>query len=48
VLWNVYREFYDIPNDLFVRKPDLMMKMAVEESEALKRAEHMRDYSLNP
>ena len=34
ILWNVYREFYDIPKDLFVRKSDPLMRLAVQTSEA--------------
>jgi hypothetical protein len=47
-LWNVYREFYDIPKDLFVRKSDPMMRLAVHTSEALKRADKMRKDGINP
>lgn len=32
ILWNVYREAYDIPRDLYVRKADVLMRAAVEES----------------
>ena len=35
VLRNVYRSFYDIPNDRAVRQPDSLMKTVVETSEAL-------------
>lgn len=35
VLWNVYREFYDIPKDLYVRKADPLMRLAVMNSEAI-------------
>lgn len=44
----MYREFYDIPKDLWVRKEDPMMRLAVAQSEALARAEQMRVRSLNP
>lgn len=48
ILWNVYREFYDIPKDLFVRKSDPMMRLAVRTSEAFNRADKMRKDGINP
>lgn len=48
MLWNVYREFYDIPKDLYVRKADPIMRHAVYTSEAIRRAENLRLSSLNP
>ena len=47
-MWNVYRQYYDIPKDLFVRKADPAMRFAVETSEAFKRAENLRVNGLNP
>ena len=41
VLKNVYRGFYDIPNELPVRKPDDLMSTVVGTSEALRRAESL-------
>ena len=35
VLRNVYRSFYDVPNDRVVRPADSLMKTVVETSEAL-------------
>jgi len=48
ILWNVYREFYDIPKDLWVRKEDPEMRLAVATSTALARAEKLRSRSINP
>ena len=44
----MYREFYDIPKDLWVRKEDPMMRLAVSTSTALARAEKLRVRSMNP
>ena len=48
ILWNVYRQFYDIPKDLFVRKSDPLMRLAVQTSEAFNRADKMRKDGINP
>ena len=48
ILWNVYREFYDIPKDLYVRKTDPLMRLAVRTSEAFNRADKMRKDGINP
>lgn len=45
---NVYREFYDIPKDLWVRKADPLMRLAVQSSEAFNRADKMRKDGINP
>ena len=48
ILWNVYREFYDIPKDLWVRKEDPELRLAVATSTALARAEKLRSRSITP
>jgi hypothetical protein len=48
ITMNVYRQFYDIPKDLYVRKPDPMMRLAVRTSEAFDRADRMRKEGINP
>lgn len=44
----MYRQYYDIPRDLFVRKSDAMMRLAVYNSEAIQRADNLRRNGLNP
>lgn len=44
----MYRQFYDIPKDLYVRKSDVMMRFAVENSEAFKRADDLRMNTISP
>lgn len=34
-MMNVYRSKYGIPEDLMVRKPDVEMRMALQDSEAI-------------
>ena len=45
---NIYRRRYDIPNDLMVRKPDKDIRMAVADSDALKKLESMLQYGVHP
>ena len=45
---NIYRRRYDIPNDLMVRKADKDIRMAVSDSEALKKLESMLANGIHP
>jgi len=45
---NVYRKMYDIPEDLMVRKPDREIRMALADSEAIKRVQKMAENSIHP
>lgn len=35
VLKNIYRQYYDLPNDQSFRKPDMVMRTIVETSETI-------------
>lgn len=48
VLKNLYRTYYDLPNDLAVRKPDSTMKTVVDTSETLKRVKNLSNQGLHP
>ena len=48
VIMNIYRRRYDIPNDLMVRKADKDIRMAVRDSEALKKLESMLANGIHP
>ena len=41
VIMNLYRKKYGIPGDLRVRKPDADIRMAVHDSEAIRKLELM-------
>ena len=41
VMMNIYRKRYSIPDDLMVRKPDLDIRMAVQDSMAIKKLRNM-------
>lgn len=45
---NVYREFYDIPADLMVRKADSSIRQAVKSSQSLQAVKQMEQMSVNP
>ena len=45
---NIYRRRYGIPNDLMVRKPDVDIRMAVADSDALKKLESMLNTGIHP
>lgn len=48
VLNNIYRQYYDIPNDLKVRKPDAVLKTIVDTSETLKKVESLIEHGMHP
>lgn len=48
VIKNLYRERYDIPIDLMVRKPDNDITATVKTSESLIRVMEMEEKSINP
>lgn len=48
MLNNLYREYYDIPNNLRVRKADDLMRIAVDTSETLKKVEKLQQRGLHP
>ena len=48
VIKNLYRERYDIPTDLMVRKPDVDILKTVKTSESLFRVREMEEKSINP
>lgn len=48
VIMNLYRKKYGIPDDLRVRKPDADIRMAVHDSEAIKKLELMLEQGLHP
>ena len=45
---NIYRKRYSIPDDLMVRKPDLDIRMAVQDSMAIKKLRNMIETGLHP
>ena len=45
---NIYKHRYDIPNDLRVREADADIKMAVRDSQAIKRLEKMAETGIHP
>ena len=48
VMMNIYRKRYSIPDDLMVRKPDLDIRMAVQDSMAIKKLRNMIETGLHP
>ena len=44
VLSNIYKEYYDLPNDIHYRKADMLMRTIVDNSEALMRARTLSEY----
>jgi hypothetical protein len=48
VLKNLYKTYYDVPNDMAVRKADSTMKTVVDTSETLQRVKHLSDRGLHP
>ena len=45
---NLYRKRYGIPDDLMVRKADLDIRMAVKDSEAIKKLQRMVEGGIHP
>lgn len=45
---NLYRKRYGIPDDLMVRKADADIRMAVKDSEAIKRLSQMIESGIHP
>ena len=48
VIMNLYRKRYGIPDDLMVRKPDVDIRMAVQDSEAIKKLALLLESGLHP
>ena len=48
VLKNIYRQYYDLPNDQSFRKPDMVMRTIVETSETIQKAEQLQEKGLHP
>ena len=48
VLRNLYKSYYDLPNDLKARKADATMRAVVETSETLGRVETLHEHGLHP
>ena len=48
VLKNVYKQFYDIPNDLKVRKADSTMRAVVDSSETLRKVTELQEKGMHP
>jgi len=48
VIMNVYRKRYGIPDDLMVRKPDIDIRMAVKDSQAIQKLQMMVESGLHP
>ena len=44
----MYRDKYDIPLDLMVRKADKEIRQAVDTSEALEKVNHLINSSIHP
>jgi len=47
-IMNVYRNKYGIPQDLMVRKPDVEIRMALKDSEAIAKIQKMAERSIHP
>lgn len=45
---NIYRKRYGIPDDLMVRKPDVDIRLAVDDSVALKKLQKMLQSGIHP
>lgn len=45
---NIYRDRYDIPIDLMIRKADSDIRQSVNNSESLKQVEKMDSSSISP
>lgn len=45
---NLYRKRYGIPDDLMVRKADVDIRMAVKDSEAIKKLSQMIEHGIHP
>ena len=41
VLKNLYKTYYDVPNDMAARKPDATMKTVVDTSKTLERVKNL-------
>lgn len=48
VLRNVYKSYYDLPNDIKARKADATMRAVVDTSETLARVEALHEHGLHP
>ena len=48
VLKNLYKTYYDLPNELAVRKPDAAMKTVVDTSYTLDRVKKLQEQGLHP
>lgn len=48
VLRNVYKSYYDLPNDLKARKADVAMRAVVDTSETLAKVAELHEHGLHP
>ena len=48
VIMNIYRKRYGVPDDLMVRKADKDIRMAVSDSQALKKLSLMLETGIHP
>ena len=48
VLKNLYKTYYDVPNDMAVRKADATMKTIVDTSATLKRVKDLQASGIHP
>ena len=45
---NVYRDEHNIPINLTMRKPDPLLRWAVDESYVMEWLAHLREFSIDP